>query len=427
MAEVGVIGLGYVGLTTAIGLASLGHSVTGYDTNKALVKKLVEGEVSIHEEGLQAALKELADSGRLRFTSETSAFFESEVEFFFVCVPTPQSPSGKADLSFVLSAVGLLSSIAKKGSVIVLKSSVPIGSAAKVISALSRPDLSVASNPEFLREGSALADFMRPERIIVGSRSEDVTLRVFSLFDALAAPRVGVSLEAAELIKYSSNAYLAMRLSFVNDLAHLCEQAGVSFSQVAEGLGLDSRIGHQFMIPGPGWGGSCFPKDTLALLGAASDFGVQLPLVEASIASNSQVILRGVAAIRQLTGGSLAGKIIGVWGLAFKAGTDDIRESPAVKIVEALLLQGCEVRAYDPAASATLGAGFMMVASALEAAADADVLAVLTEWPEFSEIDPRKVVSTMRSTKVFDSRRILPADTWDLVVERLAISGEGAR
>lgn len=425
MSNVGVIGLGYVGLTTALGLASLGHTVTGYDTDHNLIHKLSEGDVLIHEEGLQSALEELSSLSRVRFIRKASEFLGADVEFFFICVPTPQSQTGHADLRFVFSAIKELSAVASKNSVIVLKSSVPFGAGARLVSALARPDVFVASSPEFLREGSALRDFMNPDRILVGSESESASRRVLGLFDGLDAPKIVTTKEATELIKYSSNAYLAMRLSFVNDLAHLCEKTGVSFRHVAEGMGTDSRIGSEFLSPGPGWGGSCFPKDTSALLSVASEFGVSLPLVEATVRANSQAIYRSVETIRQLAGGSLLGKTIGVWGLAFKAGTDDIRESPALKVIGQLLGEGCEVKAYDPVATAALGEGYRQVNSALEAVAGAHVLAVLTEWQEFAEIIPSCVADAMAVSNIFDARGILPANLWKPAVESLRSTGEG--
>jgi UDPglucose 6-dehydrogenase len=423
MAKIAVIGLGYVGITTAVGMGQLGHDVIGYDINPDRVIALAAAKAPIHEDGLEKALGSLTESGKVSFTHSYQEIANFEAEYFFICVPTPQDASGAANLTFVLAAAKELSRIAPANAIVVLKSTVPVGSGERVKQALVRSDIHVASNPEFLREGSALHDFMSPDRIVVGAGSEPISTRVLDLYTAIECRKIATSIESAELVKYSTNAYLAMRISFVNDLAALCEKVGASVDDLVAGLGSDSRIGPSFLSPGPGWGGSCFPKDTRALISVASDFGLDLPLIDAALESNEASLSRVVESIKELAGGSLEGKIIGIWGLAFKANTDDIRESPAMNIVSRLLARGSEVIAFDPIAVAPKASGFSQVTSAELAAAGVDVLAVLTEWPQFAQVDPIKVSKSMKAKAVMDARRVLPADAWRSAVDNFRVLG----
>jgi UDPglucose 6-dehydrogenase len=412
LAKVAIIGLGYVGITTSVGLAGLGHNVVGYDIDPERVDLLANGKAPIFENGLAEALEENLGKGTLSFTNSLDTLAKSNAEFFFVCVPTPQDASGAANLSYVLDVVRQLKEIATPGSVVVLKSTVPVGSGERVRLALGRPDVHVASNPEFLREGSALRDFMFPDRIIAGASDPQVAEMVLSLYQNLDSQKLATSIESAELVKYSTNAYLATRLSFVNDLAALCEKVGASIDDVVAGLGSDSRIGTSFLSPGPGWGGSCFPKDTRALVSVASDFGVDLPLIDAALESNERAVARVVEQIRELAGGALEGKTIAVWGLAFKANTDDTRESPSLNVISRLIDRGSSIRAFDPVATHSSGQMFTQVDSALEAVKQADVLVVLTEWSEFSKVDSSEVGRLLKTQAVLDTRRILPAVAW---------------
>lgn len=412
MAKVAIIGLGYVGITTSVGLATLGHDVVGYDVNSERVDLLINGKAPIFETGLTEALQENLGKGTLRFTKNAQSLSKTNAEFFFVCVPTPQDASGAANLSYVLDVVRELKEIATPGSIVVLKSTVPVGSGERVRLALGRNDVHVASNPEFLREGSALRDFMFPDRIIAGAADPQVAEKVLGLYRDLESQKLATSIESAELVKYSTNAYLATRLSFVNDLAALCEKVGASIDDVVAGLGSDSRIGTSFLSPGPGWGGSCFPKDTRALVSVASDFGVDLPLIDAALESNERAVARVVEQIKDLAGGALEGKTIAVWGLAFKANTDDTRESPSLSVISRLIDRGSSIRAFDPVATHSAGQMFTQVGSALEAAKEADVLVVLTEWGEFSKVDSLEVGRLLKSSAVLDARRILPALEW---------------
>lgn len=426
MSIIGIIGLGYVGITTAIGMARLGHKAIGFDINQDRVQTLSAGTAPIHEIGLEAELKDLLANGNLEFTGSLDKLAMANAEFFFVCVPTPQDASGAANLSHVLSCANELSSIAPSGSVVVLKSTVPVGSGERVMKTLARQDVFVASNPEFLREGRALYDFMNPDRIVAGAASVEVAERVLALYGAIDTKKISTSIESAELVKYSTNAYLAMRLSFVNDLAALCERVEADIDDVVQGLGSDSRIGMSFLAPGPGWGGSCFPKDTRALVSVASDFGVDLPLIDAALESNEASLSRVVEAVKDLCGGELEGKVIAVWGLAFKAGTDDIRDSPAVNIINRLIDRGAQVKAFDPVASGPEIPGFSQLPTPLQAAAGADALAVLTEWPEFAEVSPQEIAGAMNNPVAFDARRILP-QTWREYFRPLRVIGGSPR
>ena len=426
MSVIGIIGLGYVGITTAVGMARLGHKVTGFDINQDRVETLSAGEAPIHEIGLEAELQDLLATGNLEFSGSLEHLAAANAEFFFVCVPTPQDASGAANLSYVLASAKELSAIAPSGSVVVLKSTVPVGSGERVIKTLARSDLFVASNPEFLREGRALYDFMNPDRIVAGAVSVEVAERVLALYGSIETEKISTSIESAELVKYSTNAYLAMRLSFVNDLAALCERVGADIDDVVKGLGSDSRIGPSFLAPGPGWGGSCFPKDTRALVSVASDFGVDLPLIDASLESNEASLSRVVETLKELCGGGLEGKVIAVWGLAFKAGTDDIRDSPAVNIVKRLIDRGAQVQAFDPVATGPKIPGLSQLPTALQAAAGTDALAVLTEWPEFTEVSPKEVAGLMNAPVAYDARRILPP-TWGEFFKPMRVIGGSPR
>jgi len=426
MSVIGIIGLGYVGITTAVGMARLGHKVIGYDLNRERVETLSTGKSPIFEVGLEEELKTHLKSGQLVFTEGLDQLAAATAEFFFVCVPTPQDASGAANLSFVLACANDLSRIAPTDSVVVLKSTVPVGSGERVKKALSRQDVWVASNPEFLREGRALQDFMNPDRIVAGATNEDTAMRVLELYKGIDSKKIATSIESAELVKYSTNAYLAMRLSFVNDLAALCERVGADVDDVMKGLGSDSRIGNSFLSPGPGWGGSCFPKDSRALVSVASDFGVDLPLIDAALESNEASLSRVVDTLKDLCDGGLEGKVVAVWGLAFKAGTDDIRDSPAVNIVKRLIDRGAKVQAFDPVALAPNLPGLTQHSTAKDAATDADVLAVLTEWPDFSLVPPEQVASVMKSPVAFDARRILPA-TWKKSMRTMRVLGDSAK
>jgi UDPglucose 6-dehydrogenase len=297
MKQIAVVGLGYVGLTTAVGLARLGHQVLGFDVDALKIDGLSQGESPIYENGLEAALKSLIQSKNLSFTNSPDLVKDFRPEFIFICVATPQDVSGAANLTILNSVAIQLGGIAVPNSILVTKSTVPVGTGQRIAETLNRSDVFVASNPEFLREGTAMKDFMEPDRIVVGANSPDVAKRVLELYAAIDAPKLETSLESAELIKYAANSYLAMRLSFTNDIAALSEKSNANVDQVLNGMGLDKRIGTAFLKPGPGWGGSCFPKDTNALVAIAKGYGSKLPLIESAIASNQAALAKSVTAI----------------------------------------------------------------------------------------------------------------------------------
>ncbi len=417
--------MGYVGLTTALGLAKLGHSVVGVEINAEKLNSLNSGKLPIYEPGLESELHDYLRSGRLVLKSAVQDA-PPDSKIFFICVPTPQDDSGAADLKFVIAASKDVAQHASPDAVIVIKSTVPVGTGEMLRNSIGRTDISFASNPEFLREGSALRDFMEPDRILVGADTPQVADSILSLYDSIDSLKVSTSVKSAELIKYAANAYLASRLSFVNDLAALCEQVGADVDDVVSGMGSDSRIGNRFLHPGPGWGGSCFPKDTRALVSVAKNHGVTLGIVAAAIESNDNAFSRVVTRLKALLGDKLTGKNIAVWGLAFKANTDDTRDSPSLEIVKKLLSEGSKVSAFDPIASAPSWAGLTQAESAIAAASEADALLVLTEWSEFSQEDPKKIANAMSGSVVLDTRRILPQAKWATEFDAFKILGNGA-
>ena len=413
MSKIAVIGTGYVGLTTSIGLASLGHQVIGYDVDPAKVEMLQAGRLPIYEPGLGEILSDVLRSGNLQTTSELSEAVV-DADFVFTCVPTPQDEDGSADLSYVISASSAMKDFLKSGAIVVTKSTVPVGSAQIVEDAIGRSDIEVASNPEFLREGAAVHDFQNPDRIVVGARSTEVAQRVIDLYSKIDCPKILTSQATAELIKYASNSFLAIKLSYVNDIAALCEVVGADSHEVLTGMGLDTRIGNRFLEPGPGWGGSCFPKDTKALESIANSFGVQLPLITTAIASNESAHKRVADRVINALGGTLNGKTIAVLGLTFKANTDDTRESPAIAVINHLISSGGKVVAYDPMVGEYNLAGMSLADSAVAAASSADALIVLTEWDEFTKLDANQILSAMSGKVVVDTRNVLDKTKWEV-------------
>ena len=411
MSKIAVIGTGYVGLTTSIGMASLGHDVIGYDIDSAKVEMLKAGKLPIHEPGLDVILHAVLKSGNLQATSDL-ALAVSDADFIFTCVPTPQDEDGAADLSYVIAASKAMKEVLKPGAVVVTKSTVPVGSAQHVESAIGRSEIDVASNPEFLREGAAVHDFNHPDRIVVGARSNEVAQKVMALYSKIDCPKILTSQATAELIKYASNSFLAIKLSYVNDIAALCEAVGADSHEVLHGMGLDTRIGNRFLEPGPGWGGSCFPKDAKALESIANSYGVKMPLITSAIASNESAHKRVADQVAEALGSSLSGKTIAVLGLTFKANTDDTRESPAIAVIEYLVQSGAKVVAYDPMVAKYELAGLSLANSAVTAASGSDALVVLTEWPEFRSIDSAEILKAMTGNVVVDTRRVLDQAKW---------------
>ncbi|WP_447007022.1 UDP-glucose dehydrogenase family protein [Saccharothrix isguenensis] len=407
MARIGVIGAGYVGLTTAACFAKLGHVVVCADVDEAKVAALGRAEVGAHEPGLAELVAEGLGAGRLRFVLGNAEAL-SDVDFVFLCVPTPTGPDGAADLSMVHAVLREARDAVRSGCVLVIKSTVPAGTTERVAEVVGRSDVQVVSNPEFLREGHAVDDFLRPQRVVVGAEAEEAARRVVALYEGTGAPALVTRSASAELVKYASNCFLAMKLSYVNSLAELCEQVGADIGDVTEGMRLDDRIGASFLEPGPGWGGSCFPKDTRALLSTADDAHVDFPLLRATIGTNSHQAHRVVRMVRDAVG-PLDGARLGLLGLTFKAGTDDLRDSPALAVAGLLAEEGARLTGYDPCVTADCGP--VRVLESPEAVAqDADGLVVLTEWPEFAELDWPNLAAAMTAQVIVDTRNLLPVD-----------------
>jgi UDPglucose 6-dehydrogenase len=410
--RIAVVGIGYVGLTTGACLASLGHRVTCADIDGAKIGQLRRGEVSIHEPGLADLVAEGLAAGRLEFVVGAGAAV-AEAEVVFLCVPTPMGTGGGADLAAVESVVAEVRELLPRGAVVVNKSTVPVGTAARTAALLGRPDVAVVSNPEFLREGSAVEDFLSPDRIVVGCDAQDAAERVAALYARLGAPAVLTDAASAEMVKYAANCFLAMKLSYVNAIAELCERLGADVADVTEGMGYDRRIGQAFLAPGPGWGGSCLPKDTHALLQVAAGAQFDFSLLAASLATNTRQQHRMVDKVRDAAGGSLVGVRVGLLGLAFKAGTDDLRDSPALAVAALLAAEGADLVGYDPAIRGAVPGmtdDLQVVDDPLKVASGAAVLVVLTEWPEFRVLDWAALAGVTAGHTVIDTRNLLDPD-----------------
>lgn len=404
--RIAVVGTGYVGLTTGACFAQLGHDVLCADIDPDKVDMLKRGEIPIHEDGLETIVQENQKAGRLKFVLGAEQAVKGR-EFIYLCVPTPQGADGRADLSYVEAAAKEIAPFLDRGAIVVNKSTVPVGSTLLVERAMGRPDVHVVSNPEFLREGSAVGDFLNPDRVVIGADDRGAASRVAALYLGVRAPILITDPASAETCKYAANAFLATKISFANAVAAVCEAAGADVADVLLGIGYDSRIGHHFLKPGPGWGGSCFPKDTKAMIGIAEDAGYDFAFLKGVIEVNDQQFDRVVEKINLAAGDSLAGVKIGVLGLTFKAGTDDMRDSPSIEIVSRLVAAGANVRAYDPVGKGCPVEGVECVDDAYAAAENAEVLAILTEWEEFKFIDLDKVAETMANKHIVDARNLL--------------------
>jgi UDPglucose 6-dehydrogenase len=369
----------------------------------------------IVEAGLDDLVAGAVAAGNLRFV-ESSVDAVAGAEFVFLCVPTPMSGDGSADLSFVETAAKEIGSHLRPGTIVVNKSTVPVGSATMVEQVIGRSDISVVSNPEFLREGTAVHDSLNPDRIVVGADDPQAAAKVGELFASTGAPLIVTDATTSETIKYASNAFLATKLSFVNALAGLCEEVGADARDVLLGLGYDKRIGFEFLRPGPGWGGSCLPKDTRALLHTAQEAGYDFSLLAGAIASNDEQLARVVSKVTAACGGSLDGVAVAVWGLTFKANTDDRRDSPSLDVSHRLSGLGAQVQAFDP----TVGAdgdeggdgpedlrGLQLRPDPYDAATGARALVVLTEWDEFRWLDFSRVLAVMEKPNIVDARNLL--------------------
>ncbi len=408
--RIAVIGTGYVGLTTGACLAHMGHDVVCADVVPEKVERLSRGDVPILEAGLDELVQEGLRSGQLRFVLGAEHAV-GEAEFVYLCVPTPQSSDGSADLSYIESAAREIGPLLESEAIVINKSTVPVGSTRVVEQALGRGDVSVVSNPEFLREGSAVHDFLHPDRVVIGADDQGAAIRVAGLYLGLAAPLQVTDPASAETIKYASNAFLATKISYVNAIAAVCEAVGADVNDVVLGMGYDKRIGEAFLRPGPGWGGSCFPKDSRALVRIAEDAGYDFDLLKGVINVNEEQFERVAEKIVRRAGGDVDGVTVAVWGLTFKARTDDLRDSPSLEIVRRLRDRGAVVQAYDPAVPRSSEddrlAGIELFDDPYAACAGAEVLAVLTEWDEFKWLDFDKVGEAMAAARVVDARNLL--------------------
>lgn len=403
--QVAIIGAGYVGLVTGGGLASLGHRVRLGEADPDRVARLEAGDVPIFEKGLPDLLSRGSERELISYhTSNIEAVVGAEL--VFLCLPTPAGDDGRADLGLINAVVDELANEVADDAIFVIKSTVPPGTVAGLRKRLADLGSSarVVSHPEFLREGKALDDFMKPDRIVVGAYDDEDAEAIAGLYESLDANVVRTDPTSAEMIKYASNSYLAARLTFVNTLANVCEAVGADVMDVISGMGMDHRIGPHFLQPGPGYGGSCFPKDTAALIGVAEDAGYDFALLRAVIEADREQRRRIAEKVRQAAGGGLRGRRVAMWGVTFKAGTDDVRESPALRIAELLEEDGADVVAYDPEGTTDQ---VTMVAGPIEATRDADVLFVATEWPEFLTVDMTEVAEAMKGYRVVDSRNLL--------------------
>ena len=413
--HIAMIGTGYVGLVSGACFADFGHQVRCVDKDKAKIDGLNAGRMPIWEPGLDALVKANAERGRLSFTTDLAEAVKG-AQAVFIAVGTPaRRGDGHADLSFVFEAVRELARHVEPGTVVVTKSTVPVGTGDEIERILAEEGVEgvfVASNPEFLREGAAIADFKHPDRIVVGAAAEEARELMKEIYRPLflnRAPILFTERRTAELIKYAANAFLAVKISFINEIADLCEAVDADVQDVARGIGLDNRIGPKFLHAGPGYGGSCFPKDTVALLQTAQKAGVQQRIVATTVAVNDDRKAAMAARVERALGGSLAGKRVAVLGLAFKPNTDDMREAPSLALIAGLQAKGAEVAAYDPVAreqAEKLLKGVEFAPDAESAARGADALVIVTEWDEFRALDLAAVAAAMRGTALVDLRNV---------------------
>ncbi|HBC08053.1 MAG TPA: UDP-glucose 6-dehydrogenase [Rhodospirillaceae bacterium] len=418
--HVAVVGTGYVGLVSGACFSEFGHNVICVDKDENKIAGLKQGEMPIYEPGLQRLVEGNAEAGRLSFTTDlTEAVKDADAVFIAVGTPSRRG-DGHADLSYVYAAAEEIARAIEGYTVVVTKSTVPVGTGAEVEKIIreARPDakFDVVSNPEFLREGAAIEDFMRPDRVVIGTESEDAREVMRELYRPLyliETPIVFTRRQTSELIKYAANTFLATKITFINEIADLCEILDADVQDVARGIGLDGRIGRKFLHAGPGYGGSCFPKDTLALVRTAQDAGSPLRIVETVVDINAKRKKAMAQKIIDACGGAVSGKTIAVLGLTFKPNTDDMRDSPSLDIVPALIAAGAKVRAYDPKGmdeAKHMLDGVDWCKSAYDTMGGADALAILTEWNEFRALDLDKVRSLMKAPVMIDLRNIYNPD-----------------
>lgn len=411
-----IIGTGYVGLVTGACFSEFGVFVTCIDKDKRKIESLQQGAIPFYEPGLEELVKRNVKQGRLKFSTAIGEAVEESL-VVFIAVGTPPRGDGSADLSYIDEVAKEIAKHIKNYKVIVTKSTVPVGTGERIRKIISQNlkeeiDFDITSNPEFLREGAAIEDFMRPNRVVIGAKSQQAVAILKDLYKPLyliETPFVITNIETAELIKYASNSFLATKISFINEIANLCEKVGADVNVVAKAMGLDGRIGTKFLHAGAGFGGSCFPKDTKALLQIASEHGVELSIVNAAMQANERQIRLMFEKINGAFGNNIEGKTIAVLGLSFKPNTDDIREAPAIYIIQNLLSGGANVRAYDPVAmdnSKTIFPDITYCNDAYDACNGADAAVIVTEWNQFRNLDLKRLLSILRQPYFFDFRNV---------------------
>jgi UDPglucose 6-dehydrogenase len=416
--KITMIGTGYVGLVTGTCFAEFGHHVTCLDKIDEKIHKLNSGQIPIYEPGLNQLVAKNTDEGRLKFTTDLpSAMPGADAVFIAVGTPASRRGDGYADLTYIYEAAREFAPHLKGYTVIIDKSTVPVGTARQVSRIIRQTnhqaDFDIASNPEFLREGAAITDFMRPDRVVIGvesERSEKVLRDIYKPLYLIETPLICTTIETAELIKYAANAFLAIKISFINEIANVCEAVGADVTDLARAIGMDGRIGSKFLHPGPGYGGSCFPKDTLALMRIVQEYGENVRLVEAAVEVNAAQKARMVKKIRDMLEGSEAGKTIAFLGLTFKPETDDMRESPSISIIPALMEKGAKIKAHDPQgmeeARKYLPEGIQYVQNAYEACQDADAVVLMTEWNQYRALDFEKIKRLLKKPVFIDLRNV---------------------
>ena len=416
--KITIIGTGYVGTVTGACLAEFGHKVVCVDNDAVKIATLSQGKSPIYEQGLADLLTKNVSSGRLRFTTDLSeAVPESDVVFIAVGTPSTRRGDGYADLSYIYAAAKELAPHLTGYTVVVDKSTVPVGTARQVYRLIQEMNpvahFDVASNPEFLREGAAIRDFMFPDRVVIGvenNKAAEILREIYRPLYLIETPIVVTDIETAELIKYAANSFLAVKISFINEMATICEAVGADAIALAKAIGLDGRIGKKFLHPGPGYGGSCFPKDTLAFLRTVQEYGVSARIVESAVEVNAAQKARMVKKIRDAVGGNEAGKTIGILGLTFKQGTDDMREAPALTILPALMEKGARIIAHDPQgmeeATKYLPDGITYVDNLYEVFPGADAIVLLTEWNQYRALDFKEALSKMKKPVFIDLRNV---------------------
>lgn len=414
--HIGIIGTGYVGLVTGACFAEFGVYATCIDKDEKKIRALKKGEIPFYEPGLEALVKKNIKNGRLRFSTKIQDALDSSL-VIFIAVGTPPRGDGSADMRYVDSVAEEIAENIKGYKVIVTKSTVPVGTGARLTRIISKKlkeqvDFDIVSNPEFLREGAAIEDFMRPNRVVIGAKSQQAVAIMKDLYRPLyliETPFVVTNIETAELIKYASNSFLAVKISFINELSNLCDRVGADVHMVAKGMGLDHRIGAKFLHPGPGYGGSCFPKDTRALLTIAASNGMELGIVSSAVEANERQKSIMIEKIKKGLG-DINGKTIAVLGLSFKPNTNDMREAPSISIIEKLLKEKAKIKAFDPIAmddaKALFHAKIKYAKGPYDCVKGADAVVILTEWNEFRNLELLKIKTLLRTPNFFDLRNI---------------------